>query len=252
MIQGCITLSLAGSFFARPSRCRFRLGVLALLLITSSTSFPAEKDAGKSPVGIKRLARELRKIPDTIYFELRQPLYSTASGALSLEAKNVAGAGHGHSIPQSGNPALRRNLVTVSGYEGVKYSAVDIPGGCAARVNGAKVFPKEQQIVVIMQAKLVTLHPKVVRAVRRSLSPKGEQWATDFLKSDRVRITCERGEGGRAEVFDKAGTKIRKDSMITFSFAKVEEGQLARGFCTMWAHVVSAACPLDEAGKAIR
>ncbi len=246
MIQSCITLSLAGSFFARPSRCRFRLGVLALLLITSSTSFPAEKDAGK--VGIKRLARELREIPDTIYFELRQPLYSTASGALSLETKNVAGAGHGHSMPS----ALRRNLVTVSGYEGVEYSAVDIPVRCAARVNGAKVYPKEQQIVLIMQAKLVTLHPKVVRAVRRSLSPKGEQWATEFLKRDRMRVTCERGEGGRAEVFDKAGTKIRKDSMITFSFADVEEGQVARGFCTMWAHVVSAACPLDEAGKAIR
>ena len=248
MIQGCITLSLAGSFFARPSRCRFRLTVLALLLITSSTPFPGEKDAGKSPVGIKRLARELREIPDTIYFELRQPLYSAAPGALTLKTKNVAGAGHGHSMPS----ALRRNLVTVSGYEGVEYSAVDIPVRCAARVNGAKVYPKEQQIVLIMQAKLVTLHPKVVKAVRRSLSPKGKQWATDFLKRDRVTVTCQRGEGGRAEVFDKAGTNIRKDSMITFSFAEVEEGQLARGFCTMWAHVVSAACPLDEAGKAIR
>jgi hypothetical protein len=209
------------------------------------------KDAAASP-GVKRLARELRETPDTKYFELREPLYSPPAGAQSLQSKTVAGAGHGHSIPQSGDPMTRRNQVTVNGYAGVEYSAVDIPSGCTARVNGAKVYPKERQIVLIMQAKLTVLHPKVVKGVRRSLSPEGKQWATEFLERDRVRVTCERGDAGRAEVFDKAGTNIRKDSMITFSFADVEDADLAKSFCTMWGHVVSASCPLDDAGKAIR
>ena len=39
---------------------------------------------------------------------------------------------------------------------------------------------------------------------------------------------------------------------IAIFFEDVEKGQLARGFCTMWAHVVRDACPLDETGKAIR
>ena len=190
-------------------------------------------------MGIKRLARELREIPDTKYFALRKHLYSPPQGT-QKERLQVKGA------------VFNRNLVTVHGYEGKEFSPVDIPGGCTARVNGAKVYPEAQQIVLIMQAKLVGIHPDTVQLVRRSLSPEAEQWAANFLRRNKPTTTCKFGEGGRAEVFKKAGNRIRQDSMITFSFEDVEEGQLVRGFCTMWAHIFVEACPLDEMGKVLR
>ncbi len=145
---------------------------------------------------------------------------------------------------------VRRNLVTVNGYFGKKF-ATDIPSGCSARVNGVQVYPKQREIVLRVRAKLTLLRPEIVRVVRRSLSPEAEQWAEEFLRKDEIKISCRPGKGGRAEVFEKAGKEIWQNSMITFSFEDVEEGQLARGLHTMWAHVFRDACPLDETGHVL-
>ena len=238
MTQYRLTPNLTESPPVRTSHRRFRIGILALSLLTPFTSIAAGNDTGKPPMGIKRLARELREIPDTKYFALRKPLYSPPPGLSRSGMQFRSGAGSRHAAsPVKGIDAVNRNLVTVHGYEGIDFAAVDIPAGCTARVNGAKVYPESQQIVLIMQAKLVSIHPDTVRLVRRWDSPEAEQWAADILRRDKIRLICGPGVGGRAEVVKKAGNRIRQDSVITFFFEDVEEGQLARGFCTMWVRI---------------
>jgi len=63
-----------------------------------------------------------------------------------------------------------RNLVTVDGVAELEFLSVDVPGGCTARVNGAKLYPKNEEIALLMRARLHD-HFFFCRRGRESITP---------------------------------------------------------------------------------